>query len=579
MAGDNLIESLEYSDAKKMIQLPIIDENHKVLEDASRHMEDSVLICENPEIQLNQMRTEVFFFLPDFLVEPKDKNLKFLKKCIELNKKNFEDLCINFNKSIVNISSKLNKLNMPFQGLKREINNVIIKFEETIKGLCTPLVNQMEGINSIDITELTEEQKKELETDKLIIDKEINKFLDDSEKLNKNYNRLFSKILESVEIICEAINEIPIPVQELQNEVEEGISKFEEFLESITEENKNQNFDKKFGDIISFFGKVKKEFDKIISNAQNKCKILGNQYKKRNESFFQIKAKVKESIEKLTYEAEKIKIDIINVREKYKQKKIELPFMKIAEIIIDQIYNKIEETIEVEKKEISGIEPEIDIFHKIDVDLLYIMDITGSMEGYVNETKNGLIDIMNKIISNCNEIININLGFIGYKDIAEIIAKDYTDENFTKDYSNILDKINKIKVGGGDDSAEDVAFAFEKALDKNWRENSIKFAILICDAPCHGIKYHDKNLLDDYPKGIPGRENIEILVNKLCDKNISLCCVKLSEETNIMFSIFEKIYKTKKNEKCGFYLTSLVDPKNLADIIIKNSSDAVRQFA
>ena len=62
MAGDNLIESLEYSDAKKMIQLPIIDENHKVLEDASRHMEDSVLICENPEIQLNQMRTEVFFF-------------------------------------------------------------------------------------------------------------------------------------------------------------------------------------------------------------------------------------------------------------------------------------------------------------------------------------------------------------------------------------------------------------------------------------------------------------------------------------------------------------------------------------
>ena len=255
--------------------------------------------------------------------------------------------------------------------------------------------------------------------------------------------------------------------------------------------------------------------------------------------------------------------------------------MKIAEIIIDQIYNKIEETIEVEKKEISGIEPEIDIFHKIDVDLLYIMDITGSMEGYVNETKNGLIDIMNKIISNCNEIININLGFIGYKDIAEIIAKDYTDENFTKDYLVILDKINKIKVGGGDDTAEDIAFAFERALDKDkkWRENSIKFAILICDAPCHGIKYHDKDLLDDYPKGVPGRENIEILVNKLCDKNISLCCVKLSEETNIMFSIFEKIYKTKKNEKCGFYLTSLVDPKNLADIIIKNSSNAIRQFA
>ena len=79
---------------------------------------------------------------------------------------------------------------MPFQGLKREINNVIIKFEETIEGLCTPLVNQMEGINSIDITELTEEQKKELETDKLIIDKEINKFLDDSEKLYHSVSKM-----------------------------------------------------------------------------------------------------------------------------------------------------------------------------------------------------------------------------------------------------------------------------------------------------------------------------------------------------------------------------------------------------
>ena len=104
------------------------------------------------------------------------------------------------------------------------------------------MISKKEGINSIDTSGLTEKQMKELEVDKLIIDKEITKFLDDSDKLNKNYHRLFLKILESVEIICEAINEIPLPVQELQNEVEEGLSKFEEFLESINDENKVQNF-------------------------------------------------------------------------------------------------------------------------------------------------------------------------------------------------------------------------------------------------------------------------------------------------------------------------------------------------
>ena len=51
-------------------------------------------------------------------------------------------------------------------------------------------------------------------------------------------------------------------IQEIQNEVEESIYKFEEFLESITGENKNQNFGNKFIHIISFFENLKKEFEK-----------------------------------------------------------------------------------------------------------------------------------------------------------------------------------------------------------------------------------------------------------------------------------------------------------------------------
>ena len=108
MAGDNILEILEYKDAKNMIQLPIVDTNHKVLEEASRCVEDSVLLCENPEIQLSEMRTEVFFLMPDFLVDPTDKDLKFLKKNIELNKINFENLCVHLNE-FVKLISNLNE--------------------------------------------------------------------------------------------------------------------------------------------------------------------------------------------------------------------------------------------------------------------------------------------------------------------------------------------------------------------------------------------------------------------------------------------------------------------------------------
>ena len=312
MDGDNILDFLEYKDAKNMIQLPIVDANHKVLEEASRCVEDSALLCENPEIQLNEMRTEVFFLMPDFLVDPTDKDLKFLKKNIELNKINFENLCAQLNEFVKFISTSLNNLNSPSLELKKEINDIITKFENTIKSLCAPLISQTEGMNSIDTTVLTEEQKKELEIDKLSINQEINNFLDESNELNKNYHKLFSMILESIEIICDTINQIPIPVQELQNDVEERISKFEEFLESITEENKNKNFNNILLEIIKFFPTIQNKFEYIKSNAQNKCNILNDQYQKRNKSFHQTKIKVGESIEKLTYKAEKIKYNIIN---------------------------------------------------------------------------------------------------------------------------------------------------------------------------------------------------------------------------------------------------------------------------
>ena len=334
MAGENLIDILEYNEAKRMIDLPIIDKNHRILEDATRRVDDSVLICENPEIQLNQIRTEVFFLMPDFLVNPEDKELKYLKKMIELNINNFEKLCKNLNDFVQKISGSLNNLNKPSLDLKKEINSIIKKFEDTIKGLCAPLISQREGINTIDTTILTEEQKRELEADKIIIDKEINQFLEESDKLNKNYHILFSQMLESIKIICDTINDIPIPVQELQNEVEEGLSKFEEFLESINDENKVQNFNNIIAEVNIFYDAMKKKADNIKLNTQNKCNILDNQYKKRHESFDKLKIKVRENIEKLTVKAEKIKFDIINIREKYKQKKIELPQMTLSEIIM-----------------------------------------------------------------------------------------------------------------------------------------------------------------------------------------------------------------------------------------------------
>ena len=580
MAGDSFVNKLAYNDARKLINLAIIDINHEVLESASRKVEDSALICENPEIQLNKIRTDIFFLRPDFLTEPQEKNHKFLKKNIELYITGFEKLAKELNEFIKNISNGLNNLNKPSIELKLEINKILSQFEDTTKRLCAPLISQSEGLNTIDQTTLTEEQNKELESDKKMIEQGIFKFCNEAEKLNKNYNKIFSQIFKSIEVICKAIDEIPSPVQELQNELEDGMTKFEEFLENITDENKDENFDNQLNKIKDFFKAIKNKAETIEANASKECKILDCQYQSGNKLFSNMKVKVKESIAKLEYESEKIKFDIIKIREKYKQKKIELPEMKLSEIIIDQVYNKIDETIEKEKNEFTiFVEIPKPDPPKIEMDLLYIMDITGSMEGYVNATKVGLIDIMDNIIKCCNEMVNINLGFIGYKDVAEIMAKDYVDIDFTKDHFEVKEKIKKIEVGGGDDTAEDVAFAFERAVDKKWGKDSIKFAILVCDAPCHGKEYHEENLIDDYNVGVPNREKIENSVAKLRDMNVSLFCVKLKKDTDIMYKKLKEVYNKRNKDKCQFLMAELKDPKRLADIIVKNSSFAVQNFA
>lgn len=578
MAGESLIEKLEYNEAKEMINLPKVDENHRLLEETTRKINDSLLTLETPEIELSPIRTEIFFLKPEFFKSPKGPKEKFLKTNIELYIASFKKLCVELNNFISDISKGLNSLQKPSLELISEINKIKYQFENTIKNLCAPIISKRDGLNTIDESILSEAQRQELQLDKKEMDKEIYEFLVESARLNENYNKQFSQILNSITSIYNSINEIPNPIKEYQNQLDEGISQFEEILDTITDENKGQNFDIQLKNIREFFNALEKTAKVIKSKAQSKCKILDNQKNNRIASFSKIKTKVKENIAKLTMKAEKIKFDINKIREKYKQKKIELPKITLAEIIIQQVYNRIDETVEKEKK-VFAVEPPKPSPLKLELDLLYLMDTTGSMEEYVNATKVGLIDIMEKIVKCCDDMVNINLGFIGYKDVAEINQGDYLDVNFTREYHEIKDKISKIIVGGGDDTAEDVAFAFKRALQKNWGKDSVKFVVLICDAPCHGLKYHDPNLLDDYATGSPNGKNIEDLVAKLCDKNVSLCCVRLKKDTDIMYNIFENIYKNKKNNKCQFFLASIEDPKKLADIIIQNSSIAVKEFA
>ena len=579
MPGKNEI-SIEYQKAVSLMDLVIIEENHKLLDIAVNNIEESVLICENPEIELFQMRSDVFFLLPDYLNNPTDSKLIELKKDLKLYKDGYENLCQKLNDYIGNVSKSLMNLFTPSNNLRKEINQIIIQFEKNIENLCIPLISQQQGLDTIDTSNLSEIEKDDLNEDKLNIKYEIIEFKKESEKLNIQYHKLFNQINQAVQILCNTIKEIPLSITNLQDIIEEAISKYEEILENeFSDSNKNKNgyFHNLLIKIKESFELINNEMKKIIREINEKINNLDEEYKKRKDSFISLKYKSDQIIDILTVKSNSIKDDILKVRDKNNQIKIKLPEIKISELIIEKIYKPMEDSIDCVKKEIflesEGIK-EIraniipTIIYQTSLDILFIMDTTGSMEQYIEITKKKLIEIMDKIKFECNGI-DINLGFIGYKDVKEILKNDYLIIDFTKDYKYVKEEISKIKVGGGDDTAEDIAWAFERALEKSWTNNA-RIAILVTDAPCHGKEFHDINLLDDYKEDVIYIEKMKNLVEKMALKDISLICIKLKEDTNIMYAKFKEIYQ-KHNNNCFFDIIPLNCPEKISGIISDNA--------
>ena len=62
---------------------------------------------------------------------------------------------------------------------------------------------------------------------------------------------------------------------------------------------------------------------------------------------------------------------------------------------------------------------------------------------------------------------------------------------------------------------------------------------LICDAPCHGNKYHD-GLYDNYQNGDPNGLHIEALMEKFCEKKIAFTVIKLDSNCNKMIEVMKK---------------------------------------
>ncbi|EGG07598.1 uncharacterized protein MELLADRAFT_77518 [Melampsora larici-populina 98AG31] len=158
------------------------------------------------------------------------------------------------------------------------------------------------------------------------------------------------------------------------------------------------------------------------------------------------------------------------------------------------------------------------------LDLCFILDTTGSMGSYITAATQNIELI-------CDEIINserlaspecLRIGLIAYRDHPPQDRSYITLKfDFTSNPKIVQEHLKSLWASGGGDGPEAVTAAMHEALTLDWRPQASRMAVLITDAPPHGIGEYG----DGFSKGDPSGHDPLKLARTMAQNGISLFVV------------------------------------------------------
>jgi len=468
---------------------------------------------------------------------------------------------------------KLKDLGEPVNSIKNETDRLYPKFKEAINILAQPLTIVVEGF------EVEEFRKKNFKNEEVLakfrqlleeLKAAFEKYNPALNSFNEVTNNLFDTVSQSGNSFSNFIEEKMLEkIKQIPGILNEGISAIPQTSKSINKF--NEEIKKKEGDTQKeredkydeILIKVLNMTRKVDNQVFNSSKSIENDFKTLEEKVSNVKKDIEdkgnsynEYVKILKDEGKKI-IDIVNeirklfdkgpVNIKFDDKDIEFPFYEYAKRL-NKGFEKIEEIKEEVQKPMKLVMVVLgDQINTVTLDLLFIMDITESMQDLLDETRDSIKYILDKIKRD-SPGIDVRFAYEGYRDFADLKeGQKYYTIDFETDLDLFKSKLDEITAIGGGDDAEDVAGGLNAGLNMNWRSNA-RYAILIADAPGHGNQYHDAEVQDDYGNGDPNGLVLEELMEKYVDNNINLCLTKIDEYTDIMFDRMMQAYKARSEK-------------------------------
>lgn len=131
------------------------------------------------------------------------------------------------------------------------------------------------------------------------------------------------------------------------------------------------------------------------------------------------------------------------------------------------------------------------------IQLMFVIDATGSMGDEMDYLKTELGDVIKRVVEK-NSDVKIDLAFLFYRDDGDkekFAYTDFSDVTKESDYVAMKNVLTDQKATGGGDYPEALDEALLSAVNKQWSDSGTKIIFNLLDAPCHRYEQNQSNFV------------------------------------------------------------------------------------
>ncbi|CAE6511876.1 unnamed protein product [Rhizoctonia solani] len=219
------------------------------------------------------------------------------------------------------------------------------------------------------------------------------------------------------------------------------------------------------------------------------------------------------------------------------------------------------------------------------LDVLFLQDFTYSQNPYIDQARREVNEV-------CNSLLRLGEGDLVVEDLrfGLIAFRDHPPQDhtfvskifeFTSNPSTMASYLGSLTVEGGGDGPEAQCDALFDALHSPWNEGATKVAVLVTDAPPHGLGESN----DGFPNGCPCGHDPLQMADEMLNSGITLYVIACEPELSTSYKVREQLGQTRDRRDSvpstlAIFMKALLgrqgngqvynlgDPSGLTDVIV-----------